>query len=146
MASAIAYPVFGGLMIASSIYHLLAYNGNVLGISGIYGSALSTTMGKLLPSCTKRRISASESTGQNGEGQPLLNHVDANQPNKLWTIAFTAGLLAGGALLRASRTFIEKDLGVRIFDYAFIGGRTSNSLIALFMGAMMGVGTKVFSC
>src|SRR6266496_5269669 len=35
------YPFMGGSMLASCVYHLLYYNGDVLGACGIYASSLS---------------------------------------------------------------------------------------------------------
>ena len=35
------YPLMGGLMLASCVYHLFYFNGNILGVSNIYGAAAS---------------------------------------------------------------------------------------------------------
>src|SRR5216110_770639 len=38
------YPLIGGSMLASSVYHLLYYNGDILGASGIHEASLSKVL------------------------------------------------------------------------------------------------------
>ena len=71
------------------------------------------------------------------------NTSEADNDN--WKLAFTAGLLSGGILLRLLRPVLERHLGVPIFDKAVIEGTSSTPLLTFLVGTLVGVGTKVIS-
>ena len=155
-------------MLGSCVYHLLYLNGKVLGISGIYGSAISravsivglnlsrmSTSARKLATNTPSEGPASHPDGPTAE-DPLL--ANSNSPTSVpkreeivieegdWQIACTLGLLATGALLRIIRPYLERNLGVPIFD-TVLGDESSKSFqLSMFVvGLLIGVGTKVLS-
>jgi hypothetical protein len=159
------YPLSGGLMLGSCVYHLLYFNGNVLGISGIYGSAISRTVS--LVGLKLSRISTSPTdTPANGHvhprngtaaddvgaSDPLLANGSSSKRKEIvfedgnWQIAFTLGLLAAGVLLRAIRPYLERRLGAPIFDQS-LSNESSKwlSLSSGVVGLLIGVGTRVRS-
>jgi hypothetical protein len=150
------YPLIGGLMLGSSVHHLLYYNGNILGISGIYFSTLSAISKRLQENTSQipRSESGSESSSLSNEVQQNVSRAEVrpapdngvnskSEGIRWWKIAFTAGLLVGGGLLRAFGPGIEKNLGISLFDHSSIQ-LLSKSLLATFLaGALVGVGTKV---
>jgi hypothetical protein len=164
------YPLSGGLMLGSCVYHLLYFNGNVLGISGIYGSAISravslvglklsqiSTLGKKTTTDTPANgnvhphndpavddLGASDPLLANGSSSPKKEEIVLEDGN--WQIAFTLGLLAAGVLLRAIRPYLERRLGAPIFDQS-LGNESSKwlSLSTFVVGLLIGVGTRVRS-
>ena len=164
------YPLSGGLMLGSCVYHLLYFNGNVLGISGIYGSAISravslvglklsriSTPGKKTTADTPANgnvhphndtaaddVCASDPLLANGSSSPKKKEIVLEDGN--WQIAFTLGLLAAGVLLRAIRPYLERSLGAPIFDQS-LGNESSKwlSLSTFVVGLLIGVGTRVRS-
>jgi hypothetical protein len=162
------YPLSGGLMLGSCVYHLLYLNGKVLGISGIYGSAISRAisivgfnLGRMSTSVRKLATNTpSEGPASHPDGptaeDPLL--ANTNSPTSVpkekeivieeedWKIASTLGLLATGALLRIIRPYLERNLGVPIFD-PVLGDESSKSFqLSMFVvGLLIGVGSKVRS-
>ena len=157
-------------MLGSCVYHLLYFNGNVLGISGIYGSAISravslvglklsriSTSGKKTTTDTPANgnvhphndtaaddVGVSDPLLANGSSSPKKKEIVLEDGN--WQIAFTLGLLAAGALLRAIRPYLERSLGAPIFDQS-LGNKSSKwlSLSTFVVGLLIGVGTRVRS-
>jgi hypothetical protein len=152
------YPLIGGLMLGSCVHHLLYYNGNILGISGIYTSTLSTISNALRENTSQ--IPPSESASKSSS---VSNKVQGNVPgsdisptpdngginksngNRWWKTAFTAGLLAGGGLLRVFGPNIERNLGISLFDPSSIQTLSKYPLATFLAGVLVGVGTKVLS-
>jgi hypothetical protein len=142
------YPLIGGLMLGSCVYHQLYYNGSVLGISGIYRSSLSAISAKFRnklldgnrPSISDRDDIDEEPRKQSG-GDTSANDNSKGEQN--WKIAFTAGLLVGGALLRVFGPQIENKLGISIFDPVSVRFLSKYPLTTFLAGMLVGVGTKV---
>ena len=145
-------------MLGSCVYHLLYFNGNTLGVSGIYGSTLRKLFNIhshiVLSDATKATANTYDSAEQNADNvdvNPAPNDVDdqkvqQDEDGDTWKPAFTAGLLLSGLLLRVLRPYIEKDLGVPIFDETFVNGQMFTSpFITLLVGFGVGIGTKVTS-
>jgi len=161
-ASECLYPLTGGLMLGSCVYHLLYLNGNVLGISGIYGTAVSRAisivglnLSRISTSAKKSAPNESQQDGATAEDALLGDSSTPTSPPKEietepedgdWQMAFTMGLLAAGALLRTIRPYLERSLGVPIFD-PVLGNESSRVFqLSLFVvGLLVGLGTKVRS-
>lgn len=147
------YPFVGGLMLGSCVYHLLSFNGDVLGVSGIYGTAAK----QVLSVFTKPRPEAqkathpevpttygttSDNTGTSTDQVPEkdiavpLSRID-------WHVAFTVGLFTAGAILRIFRPKIEEYLGVPLFEDAYVERGNGQPLTQILSGALVGFGTKV---
>jgi len=165
------YSLNGGLMLGSSVYHLLYLNGQVLGISGIYGSAISRAVSivglKLSTISTSRKktttdtpangivhphtdpaadddVAASDPLLANGSSSPSKEEIVPKDGN--WQIAFTLGLLAAGVLLRTIRPYLERSLGVPIFDQTLDDESSKWLPLSTFVvGLLIGVGTRVRS-
>jgi len=165
------HPLTGGLMLGSCVYHLLYFNGHVLGISGIYGSAISRAVS--LVGLKLSRISTSgkkttTDTPANGHVHPhndpaadddaaasdplLANGISSPSKEEIvhedgnWQIAFTLGLLAAGVLLRTIRPYLERSLGAPIFDQSFSNESSKWQPLSTFVvGLLIGVGTRVRS-
>ena len=149
------YPFIGGSMMASCVYHLLYFNGNPLGVSGIYSASLSNVLSVVRLGFSKTPPVGSESTSEptSSETDNLIhnpanpNVMSSAEPNNTtwqlaWQLAFTSGLLAAGLLLRVLRPVIESHLGVPIVDEAVIKGISSTLLISLLSGTLVGIGSK----
>jgi hypothetical protein len=137
-----AYSLIGGLMIGSSVYHLLAFNGNILGVAGIYGSQVSRLLNAVRSVLDVKRIPKKTSNGSNNvanEGEPST--ATANEHIEDWRFAFIAGLVFGGMILRVFCFDIERRLGVPIFEDSFIAGK--HPLETFLVGGLVGAGTKV---
>lgn len=140
-------------MLASSVYHLLYYNGRVLGISGIYGGTVSTVLGSVRRHFAAIQPAKGETVQSSPENHALLNggcptdqKRDVEQAgSSRWKISFVAGLLAGGTLLRFLRAPIEIRLGTPIFEAAALQGISATPLTSLLAGLLVGTGTKVMS-
>jgi hypothetical protein len=146
------YPLIGGLMLGSCVYHHLYYNGSVLGISGIYRSSLSAISAKLRKNILYSdkpskgpSISDRDNIDEEPENQSAVDTSanDSSQGDQNWKIAFTAGLLGGGALLRVFRPQIEKQLGITLFDPVSVRLLSKYPLATFLAGMLIGVGTKV---
>jgi hypothetical protein len=149
--SAYSYSVLGGLMVASGVYHLLYYNGNVLGISGIYGSSVSTAVGlfrsqfmgdDVHPTYIAERTSQPENkAAANGK------EVQSKQApsDEWWRLGFLAGLFSGGLVLKAFRHQIEQRLGLALFDSTQPHETINHILVTFLIGGLVGLGTKVTS-
>lgn len=137
----LAYPLVGGLMLGSSVYHLLYFNGNVLGISGIYSSTINQILNKagLVQSAQTVTSNGTESAKSNGQG-PRPPKIDSDIEG--WKFAFTAGLITGGFVLRTFRSSIEKGLSTQIFEDRLFGSMGQNPLKTFVVGALVGIGTK----
>lgn len=123
-------------MLASCVYHLLYDKGDVLGARGIYGSSLSKVLFLVRsgfsrapsPSVTTVAGSSTNTISTETDGlieNPSNRKIDSSADersntseadNDNWKLAFTAGLLCGGILLRVLRPVLERHLGVPIFD------------------------------
>lgn len=114
------HSLVGGLMLASCVHTLLSQLGTVLGISGFF----HTTVGSVV---RPREWSDKEPIGDR----------TAIQTSRL----FTAGLVTGGLLLRAQRVFLERHLGVSLFD----SSQPLPVAQAVLFGALVGAGTKLGS-
>ena len=152
-------------MMASCVYHLLYYNGDVLGASGIYASSLSTVLSLVrsgfsrAPSPSATAVTESSTNPASTETDSLIDnasnpkiHSSADEgsntseaDNDNWKLAFTAGLLYGGILLRVLRPVLEHHLGVPIFDKAVVEGTFSTPPVTFLVGSLVGIGTKVIS-
>ena len=156
MPASTLYPLVGGLMLGFCVYHLLYFNGDTLGVSGIYGSTLRKLFNIhshiVLSDETKAIANTDDSVEQsadNVEVNPAPNDLDDqevqhDEDGDTWEPAFTAGLLLSGLLLRVLRPYIEKDLDVPIFDETFVNGQMFTSpFITLLVGLGVGIGTKV---
>ena len=135
------YPLNGGLMLGSCVYHLLHLNGKVLGISGIYGSAISRAISIVGLKLSQMSTSA-ETTVINAPDTSKEDENDQRDGN--WQIAFTLGMMFGGILLRTFRPYLERSLGIPLFDA--VGGDKNSiwfSLSTFLVGLLVGVGTKV---
>jgi hypothetical protein len=147
-------------MLASSAYHLLYFNGDVLGVSGIYGSSLSQVLSmarsgfsrpqppSVVQSTTKPIFETepliSSSVDPTNEPSTTADGTNSPEPeSNNWKVAFTAGLFCGGLLLRTLRPILERRLGVPIFDEDIIQGISNSPLITLLAGTLVGIGTKV---
>ena len=147
-------------MMASSLYHLLYYNGDI-GASGIYGASLSRVL-SLVRSGFTRAASTSIVEGStnptSSETDQLIDNssttnIDSSAEEERktsevendWKLAFTTGLLCGGILLRVLRPVLESRLGVPIFDKAVIEGTFNTPLVMFLVGSLVGIGTKVGS-
>jgi len=164
------YPLSGGLMLASCVYHLLRFNGNVLGISGIYGAAISRAVSLVGLKFSRISTSGKKATADTpangnvhrhndtaaddfGASDPLLANRSSSPEKKEiviedgnWQIAFTLGLLAAGVLLRAIRPYLERSLGALIFDQSLANESSKWSSLSIFVvGLLIGVGTRVRS-
>ncbi|PWN51814.1 hypothetical protein IE53DRAFT_385806 [Violaceomyces palustris] len=117
------HSLVGGLMMASSVHHLLSNLGQVLGISGFFHS----TVQQLL-------------SGPPGVDRPRTK----GDITSLRTARFfTCGLLFGGILLGVFKRSIENGLKVAILDKNIpIAGDLGSSLL---MGLLVGAGTKIGS-
>jgi hypothetical protein len=149
---AYSYPLVGGLMLASSVYHLLYYNGNVLGISGIYQSSFAKALRVLrldlwqkqppskdsFVSAIEQSVSITQNLANDNAAHPTKSPSDDN-----WKPAFIAGLLCGGILLRTFRAAIESGLGIPIFETSAIRGTSNPLFIEFLCGTLVGVGAKV---
>jgi hypothetical protein len=142
--STYAYPLLGGTMLASSVYHLLYFNGQILGISGIYGGAISDIVQAVRKSFASAQSPPQEANGTTvaSEASPLVEQSDENKDLR-WRVSFVAGLLAGGTLLRLLRAPIESRLGSPIFEQAVVQGTSATPLASLLVGLLVGVGTNV---
>jgi hypothetical protein len=154
------YPLIGGSMLASSVYHFLYFNGHVLGVSGIYGSSLSQVLSMArsefsrsqpprVVEPTARPISETEplissSVNPTNESSTTADGTNSPEPeSNNWKLAFTAGLFCGGLLLRILRPILERRLGVPIFDEDIIQGISNSPLVILLAGTLVSIGTKV---
>jgi hypothetical protein len=150
------YPLVGGLMLGSCVYHLLYFNGDTLGVSGIYGSTLRKLFNIrshiALSDATKATANTYDSGEQNADNVYVNlapndtgdQEVQQDEDGNTWKPAFTAELLLSGLLLRVLRPYIEKDLGVPIFDETFVNGQMFTSpFITLLVGLGIGIGTRV---
>lgn len=147
-------------MLASSVYHLLYFNGHVLGVSGIYGSSVSNVLSavrsgfsraqspQVVEPTTKPTSSETDplvgnSSNESNNASTTEGGNDSEIESNNWELAFTAGLLCGGFLLRIFRPILESRLGVPIFDEAVIQGTSSPPMITFLIGTLVGIGTKV---
>ena len=143
-------------MLASSIYHLLYYNGEILGISGIYGSAVTDVLDSVRKSITAVQEKKEDASQSPSETDVLVNNrpestetssknpkAEDEQRNSKWKIAFVMGLLSGGALLRLLRGPIESRLGIPIFEQTLIQGASATPIVSILSGLLVGIGTKV---
>lgn len=129
-------------MLASSVYHLLYFNGNVLGISGIYRSTISQILGKV--EIIKSTLQQSVKTSEEAQADNNTSRSKSTRPNdERWKIAFTAGLVAGGFVLKIFRRSIEERLGTALFENKPLNVLAANPLKSFIIGALVGVGTKV---
>jgi hypothetical protein len=157
--SSYIYPLVGGLMIGSSVYHLLWYNGNVLGVSGIYGDSVSKIIAAFRSESNPEQSpllssqSASQSTSPPADDHGNVDNTktgsaSASKESSIqkdnWKLTFTAGLFLGGVLLRIFRPVLESRLGVPIFDQIFLKS-TTHPLTTFGVGLLVGVGSKVQS-
>ena len=151
------YPLIGGTMMATSVYHLLYYNGKVLGISGIYGGAISDVIDSIRRSFATSR-SAKQVTAQfRSETDSLSDDsvalatrnskIEKGENNEAtgsrWKVSFVVGLLAGGTLLRLAQAPLEIRLGIPIFEKSVIQGVSVSPLASVLSGLLVGIGTKV---
>jgi hypothetical protein len=136
-----AYSLIGGLMIGSSVYHLLAFNGNVLGISGIYGSQVSKLLNSVRSFFDTKDIKTKASRQTNRVGTTKSEPPKVAGILRDWKFAFVAGLLVGGGILRVYRSEIEGRIGIPIFDDAFL--KEIHPLQTFLVGALIGAGTNV---
>ena len=152
-------------MLASCVYHLLYYNGDVLGASGIYASSLSKVLSLVrsgfsrAPPPSVTAVAGASTNPTSTETDSLIDNssnpkIDSSADegsntseadNDNWKLAFTAGLLCAGILLRVLRPVLERHLGVPIFDKAVIEGTSSTPLLTFLVGSLVGIGTKVIS-
>jgi hypothetical protein len=150
------YPLAGGLIVGSCVHHLLYFNGNVLGISGIYSASvrriLGVTGGKEVRNEAARKQSGAPDRTANGTADEVGNMDEikatkgVNEPVSEtgdWRLAFTAGLFAGGLLLRVLRPYLERKLGTPLFEDAAVKALSASPLVAFIGGALVGLGTKV---
>lgn len=129
-------------MLGSCVHHLLYFNGNVLGISGIYGTTVRSVLsliGGKSKEPEKKEIGTTNGTAANGTVTTKREAEDGSN----WKLVFTAGLLAGGFLLRLFRPYLERKLGIPLFDDAAVKALATSSAAAFFGGAVVGLGTKV---
>jgi hypothetical protein len=151
----------GGLMLASGVHAMLRQMGMVLGISGFFHMNVKNML-------SISDISAS-SSASNGNVDPQSIHhrispeddedIQSELANAFVSQFFVHGLLAGGAILAASRVSLESALGAPIFDKDNVGFRIGKGLsggifsleaarrfvpVACF-GALVGFGTKLGS-
>jgi hypothetical protein len=129
-------------MVGSCVHHLLYFNGNVLGISGVYGAGVRTVLGCLRG---KEEPGKNIQKDQNGttNGTGIKGEEKYVSEGSYWKLAFTAGLLAGGFSLRIARPYLESKLGIPLFDDAAVAALVSSPIAAFIGGAIVGVGTKV---
>lgn len=102
-------------MIGSSVYHMLAYDGKVLGVSGIVHSSVTY----------------------------LAKGASVTKPDlerTRWKLAFVAGSVVAGSLLSLAQGLIEERLGVVLFDAASKDVSWGTSAL---VGFLVGLGTKV---
>jgi hypothetical protein len=133
-------------MVGSGVYHLMYFNGNVLGISGIYAASVRTVLawfgGKESPK--KEEKEPSGTTNATGDGAGIKGQEKLSEgADSFWKLAFTAGLLSGGLLLSVFRHSLEKKLGIPIFEDAAAIALASSPAAAFLGGILVGVGTKV---
>lgn len=148
-------------MLASSVHAMLRQMGMVLGISGFFHTNV------------KNMLSVGDATTQvdatNGTSDPQSIHhrispeddedIQSDVANAFVSQFFVHGLLAGGAILAASRVSLEHSLGAPIFDKYDMGFHIGRGLsggifsleaarrfvpVAMF-GALVGFGTKLGS-
>jgi len=144
------YPFVGGLMLGSCVYHLLSFNGNVLGISGIYGTTIKQILSVVSKPKEVQKADVPEAPTNYGTASDNTNSADQTPENVPisssgvdWHVAFTAGLFAAGAIQRIFRPKIEEYLGVPLFDDAYVGRGNGQPLAQFLSGLVVGVGTKV---
>jgi hypothetical protein len=145
------YPLIGGSMLASSIYHLYYYNGNILGISGIYESFLQRTFASVQSACTHEPSPkvppeplpppTTYGTATPAREEAAEESMPASDTN--WKPAFLAGLLLGGVFLRSFRPMLESRLGVPIFEDGALKEMSNHPLVTLFLAGLIGAGTRV---
>lgn len=128
-------------MIGSSVYHLLAFNGNILGISGIYGSQVSKLLNSVRSFFDTKDIKTKASRQTNRVGTTKSEPPKVAGILRDWKFAFVAGLLVGGGILRVYRSEIEGRIGIPIFDDAFL--KEIHPLQTFLVGALIGAGTNV---
>jgi hypothetical protein len=75
----VVYPLAGGLMLASSVYHLLYFNGNVLGISGIYRSTISQILNKARLVSTGQQPMEADNSAKGTEWTQTAREVQVNK-------------------------------------------------------------------
>ena len=138
------YPLTGGLTLSSCIYHLLSFNGDVLGISGIFGSSITKAA-----TIFQRKWVCAQNSEDTAKAPPTLNSKglvpnditiktstlsDKTKRGQYWELAFTAGLLGGGLMLRLFRSFLERRLGIPIFEEGFLSRRSGSPLTSFCQG------------
>jgi hypothetical protein len=113
-----------------------------LGISGIYGASVRTILG-----CLRGKEAPGKSTQKDQNGTTNVAGMKGEEKylneGSCWKLAFTAGLLAGGLVLRIARPYLERKLGIPLFDDAAVTALVSSPVAAFIGGAIVGVGTKV---
>jgi hypothetical protein len=136
-------------MLASSVYHLYYYNGDILGVSGIYGSFLQRTLALVHSACKQEpspQVTPEPPPTTYGTTEPTRKGAEEETKSSSeinWKLAFLAGLLLSGGLLRSLRPILENRLGTPIFEDAALKAMSSHPLITLFLGVLIGAGTKV---
>jgi len=133
-------------MVGSGVYHLMYFNGNVLGISGIYAASVRTVLawfgGK--EGSKKEEKEQPEAMTGTGTGAGIKGEEKLSEgADSYWKLAFTAGLLSGGLLLSVFRHSLERKLGIPIFEDAAAIALASSPVAAFIGGILVGVGTKV---
>jgi len=133
-------------MVGSGVYHLMYFNGNVLGISGIYAASVRTVLawfgGK--EGSKKEEKEQPETTIGTGTGAEIKDEEKLSEgADSYWKLAFTAGLLSGGLLLSVFRRSLERKLGIPLFEDAAAIALASSPAAAFLGGILVGVGTKV---
>jgi len=140
-------------MVGSCVHHLLCFNGNILGISGIYSATVRRILGaaggkevvRKQPARILNGTANGTANGVRGKDEKQANGaVESTTDNGNWKIAFTAGLFAGGLLLRILRRYLETKLGIPLFEDVAVNALSASPLMAFIGGAIVGLGTKVF--
>ena len=130
MTTSFYYGLIGGGMLASSIYHLLYYNGSVLGVSGIYGSfierVIAIIQSTFLQEVSQERATKSGSsetdrsvninTHPTSKATPKEDVGRTEEDDETWKTVFVLGLFCSGLLIKALRPLLERRLGIPILD------------------------------
>lgn len=152
----------GGLMLASSVHHLLLQVGSVLGISGFFHSAVRSLV-DFGSSGSSRSVAnaASRSSSESNDHHSISPDDDLKRQSDhtqgFVSRYFINGLLIGGASLAAAQIPLQNLLGAPIFDAPdpgfHLGHGLSHGIFSLeaakrfvptaIHGILVGFGTKV---
>lgn len=115
--------LIGGLMMAGGVSGMLAVQGQVLGISGMYHGSIDLLLAPMRPAALPMEGKAKQSALQ----------------SRSTAVLFTSGLVLGGVVLGVFRAHLEAGLGIRLFDPPGTGIPLTQLVL---WGVLVGFGTR----